>query len=148
MKSITRLWGTRVLIAGGIAIGAILWVAESGEAHGGDPSVIHGCVPKSTGLVRIVAANESCRETETALHFGSQAPQALGATLSAALSAVSQSCTPGGPTAPKTDQHDGTVFPSSLNPARTCRSTVAWMRPRWESRSSTVTTVSLTSLFK
>jgi hypothetical protein len=107
MKSMKRLPRTRVLIAFGMAIGGILWVAERAEAHGGDPSVIHGCVQKSSGLVRIVAANESCRDTETALHFGGQAPQGLTATLTADKSMVAQFCTPGGPTAPKSEYHDG-----------------------------------------
>jgi len=107
MTSMKRVPRTRVLIAAGIAIGGNLWLAGSGEAHGGDPSVIHGCVQKSTGLVRIVAANESCRDTETALHFGGQAPQGLTATLTADKSLVTQYCTPGGPTEPKSEYHDG-----------------------------------------
>ena len=36
--------------------------------HGGDATKIHSCVIKTSGVLRIVGANETCRQGETPLH--------------------------------------------------------------------------------
>ncbi len=41
------------------------------EAHGGDASVIHACVHRSSQQVRIVGANDGCRRPEIAVHWSS-----------------------------------------------------------------------------
>ena len=51
------------------------------NAHGGDTSLIHACVKKSNGDLRIIAPSGSCKKGETALHWnisglaGPQGPQ-------------------------------------------------------------------------
>jgi hypothetical protein len=47
-------------------------------AHGGDPNLIHACVHRSSGNVRIVAPDESCRRPESPLHWSAQAAPAGG----------------------------------------------------------------------
>lgn len=39
------------------------------SAHGGDPTLIHACVNKSSGEVKIVGANASCKNNETAVDW-------------------------------------------------------------------------------
>ena len=43
-------------------------------AHGGDTNLIHGCVRKITGVLRVVGANDTCLPTETALDWNIQGP--------------------------------------------------------------------------
>jgi hypothetical protein len=38
-------------------------------AHGGDPTLIHACVNKSSGEVKIVGASASCKNNETAVDW-------------------------------------------------------------------------------
>jgi len=42
--------------------------------HGGDPSLIHSCVNKSSGEIKIVAANATCKNNETALDWPASLP--------------------------------------------------------------------------
>ena len=39
------------------------------DAHGGDPTLIHACVNKSSGEVKIVGASASCKNNETAVDW-------------------------------------------------------------------------------
>lgn len=43
-------------------------------AHGGDASLIHGCVRPITGLLRIIGLNDDCRNGETPLDWNIQGP--------------------------------------------------------------------------
>jgi hypothetical protein len=54
-------------------------------AHGGDTSLIHGCVNNANGLVRIVGATNTCQSHETAVHWPATAPSAGGARFLALL---------------------------------------------------------------
>ena len=46
------------------------------NAHGGDTSLIHACV-KKTGALRIIAADGTCKKTETALDWNVAGPAPL-----------------------------------------------------------------------
>jgi len=60
-----------LLVAGAVMVGA----------HGGDASMIHGCIAKDTKYVRIVGANDRCKSGETAIDWNVQGPQgAVGQT--------------------------------------------------------------------
>ena len=48
---------------------AIAVVTPAVYMHGGDPSLIHSCVNKSSGEIKIVAANATCKNNETALDW-------------------------------------------------------------------------------
>jgi hypothetical protein len=57
----------------GYAISALfLLAAPAAHAQGGDASVIHACVHRSSGNLRIVASDESCRPPESPLHWSAQ----------------------------------------------------------------------------
>ncbi len=43
-------------------------------AHGGDLNLIHGCVRKGVGILRIVGANQKCDKFETPLDWNIQGP--------------------------------------------------------------------------
>jgi hypothetical protein len=43
-------------------------------ADGGDPALIHACVKKVNGQVRIVAPSDSCLPSESSLHWAAGAP--------------------------------------------------------------------------
>jgi hypothetical protein len=63
----------------GFAIFALfLLAAPPAAAHGGDTSVIHACVHRSSGNLRIVAPGESCRPPESSLHWSAQAAASSG----------------------------------------------------------------------
>jgi hypothetical protein len=53
----------------GVAAGTFLV-----SAHGGDTSKIHACVKNSNGTLRIVGANDTCANNETALDWNIQGP--------------------------------------------------------------------------
>jgi hypothetical protein len=48
---------------------ALTGVTPAVYAHGGDPTLIHACVNNSSGEVKIVDANASCKHNETALDW-------------------------------------------------------------------------------
>jgi hypothetical protein len=58
------------MAATGIVIGVVFTTLVS--AHGGDSSLIHGCVQSSNGALRIVEVNEQCRGNERALDWNQQ----------------------------------------------------------------------------
>lgn len=65
--------GHRTAVALGIivpVVGAASWVAASENPS---PS-IHACVHRETGLVRVAAAGEPCRRSETALVWNTEGP--------------------------------------------------------------------------
>lgn len=45
------------------------------SGHGGDASLIHGCVHKTTGHARIVDADDACMNNEEAVDWSIQGPQ-------------------------------------------------------------------------
>lgn len=70
-QTITK-WLVLLLI---LMIGALLPTAvQIIRAHGGDTSLIHGCVKTNNGSIRIVGANNSCGNGETALDWNIQGP--------------------------------------------------------------------------
>src|SRR6185436_19196046 len=63
----------RTAVALGIilpVVGAASWVAASENPA----PTIHACVQRDSGQVRIVAANEQCRRSETALEWNAEGP--------------------------------------------------------------------------
>jgi len=59
-----------VSAGGGAALMLMLMTAITvASAHGGDTTKIHACVYSSTGQLRIVGANETCKKTEQALDW-------------------------------------------------------------------------------
>lgn len=58
-----------VVIIGGLAMPLMV------GADGGNPNLIHACVQKSAGRVRIVGPNEECRSSETSVHWAITGPQ-------------------------------------------------------------------------
>lgn len=49
---------------------SLLLVARTDvQAHGGDASLVHGCVNKNSGRARIVGANDECLPSESAVHW-------------------------------------------------------------------------------
>jgi hypothetical protein len=46
--------------------------------HGGDSTLIHACVNKSSGEIKIVGANASCKNNETALDWPATSPAPIG----------------------------------------------------------------------
>lgn len=59
---------TRWLFLGFFAL-ALAVVTPAVYMHGGDPTLIHSCVNKSSGEIKIVAANATCKNNETALDW-------------------------------------------------------------------------------
>jgi hypothetical protein len=48
---------------------ALAGVTPALYAHGGDPTLVHACVNKGSGEIKIVGANASCKANETALDW-------------------------------------------------------------------------------
>lgn len=64
-----------VIAAWGFASnGVLLLTASTVSADGGDTSIIHACVSNKTGSMRIVGPAESCKSTETPLHWSIAGP--------------------------------------------------------------------------
>ncbi len=57
----------------GVAALACLWAAAAAPAHAG--TVIHACVNKQTGALRIVPAGTTCKVTESAVTWNTTGPQ-------------------------------------------------------------------------
>ena len=80
-------------------------------AHGGDTRLIHACVKKGNGDLRIIAASGTCKHNETALHWsisgppGPQGPQGpsgpAGPTGAAGPSGPTGATGPTGPQGPQ-----------------------------------------------
>ena len=56
-------------------LGLLLASAGPAWAHGGDPGLIHGCVQKMNGRVRIVAPSAACHPGESAVDWNRTGPQ-------------------------------------------------------------------------
>jgi hypothetical protein len=65
MAHSTRRWCVRGMV---LAL-ALAGFAPAVGAHGGDPALVHSCVNKSSGEVKIIAPNGSCKPNETALDW-------------------------------------------------------------------------------
>jgi hypothetical protein len=67
-----RRWRQHILMALGFALLGVSVITVA-SAHGGDTALIHSCVHKSNGNVRIVGADDSCHaNTETALDWNAE----------------------------------------------------------------------------
>jgi hypothetical protein len=63
------------------AFGCSLAVSASGAmAHGGDPALVHSCVNKSSGEVKIVSPNATCKPHENAVDWAKATAPAASVT--------------------------------------------------------------------
>lgn len=98
----------RGLLAVVVVAVEIGWAASGAWAHGGNLSLIHGCVA-SSGALRIVPATGTCKSNETPLDWNiAGAPGPAGAT------------GPAGPQGPPGDVFAFTCPPDSVRSGRTC----------------------------
>ena len=68
----------------GIALALTVLFTPSLQADGGDPTLIHACVKKVNGQVRIVQPSDTCLPSELPLHWaaaGGPAPSAPGSVM-------------------------------------------------------------------
>ena len=65
---------TRWLFLGLALVLTLAVVAPAVYMHGGDASLIHSCVNKSSGEIKIVAPNATCKNNETALDWPASLP--------------------------------------------------------------------------
>ena len=63
-----------ILVLAWVCFLALAGVTPAAFADGGDPTLIHACVNNSSGEIKIVGANASCKNNETALHWPAVAP--------------------------------------------------------------------------
>ena len=69
----------RWLLLGSAFVLALAGITPAVYAHGGDATLIHSCVNKSSGEVKIVGANASCKANDTAVDWpGISAPAPAG----------------------------------------------------------------------
>ena len=61
-----------------VLVFAIAGVKPAVKADGGDSTLIHACVNKSSGEIKIVGANASCKNNETSLHWPATSSVASG----------------------------------------------------------------------
>jgi hypothetical protein len=64
----------RWLFLASVFVLALAVVTPAVYMHGGDATLIHSCVNKSSGEIKIVSANTSCKNHETALDWPATAP--------------------------------------------------------------------------
>ncbi len=70
---------TRWLLLGSAFVLALVGVTPRVYAHGGDLTLIHACVNKSSGEIKIVGASASCKNHETAVDWpATSAPAPAG----------------------------------------------------------------------
>jgi len=62
------------LLLGLVFFVALAVVTPAVYTHGGDPTLIHSCVNKSSGEIKIVDANATCKNNETALDWPATSP--------------------------------------------------------------------------
>lgn len=62
------------LFLGLVFVLALAGVMPAVYADGGDSTLIHACVNKSSGEIKIVGADASCKKNETALHWPGTSP--------------------------------------------------------------------------
>lgn len=70
------------LFLGSAFVLALAGVTPAVYAHGGDPTLVHACVDKRGGKIKIVGANASCKGNKTALDWnlpGAAGPEVLDA---------------------------------------------------------------------
>jgi hypothetical protein len=58
----------------GLLAAPLLFLGTAAQGHGGDQSLIHACVHKRDGDVRVVGAREGCHRSERALHWVREVP--------------------------------------------------------------------------
>ncbi|HEV8673786.1 MAG TPA: hypothetical protein VGX21_07065 [Methylomirabilota bacterium] len=75
----------------------LLGLVTLGWAHGGDPTLIHGCVQQGSSHVRIVGPFDVCRRTETAVDWPAGGAVGPAATPSGSLQVVDADGSPVGP---------------------------------------------------
>jgi hypothetical protein len=69
MRKVRILASCAAAVAGAFGVGAYV------SAHGGDTARIHACLTAKGGSIRIVAATETCKTSETALDWNITGPQ-------------------------------------------------------------------------
>ena len=62
------------LFLGSVFVLALAVVTPAVYMHGGDATLIHSCVNKSSGEIKIVGANASCKNNETPLDWPATSP--------------------------------------------------------------------------
>jgi hypothetical protein len=60
---------TRWMLLGLAFVLTLAGITPMVDAHGGDPTLIHSCVNKSSGEVKIVGASASCKNNENAVDW-------------------------------------------------------------------------------
>jgi len=65
---------TTWLFLASVFVLALAVVTPAVYMHGGDATLIHSCVNKSSGEIKIVSANASCKNHETALDWPATSP--------------------------------------------------------------------------
>lgn len=69
-------------VTGWLRLAAALVLVLAGApvvgAHGGDPTLVHACVNKNSGEVKIVGATAACKNNETAVDWPATAAPAAG----------------------------------------------------------------------
>jgi hypothetical protein len=69
---------TGLLFLVSVFVLALAVITPAVYTHGGDATLIHACVNKSSGEIKIVGANASCKNNETALDWPSTSPAPSG----------------------------------------------------------------------
>lgn len=62
------------LVLGLVFVVTLAVVTPAVYTHGGDPTLIHSCVNKNSGEIKIVGANATCKNNETALDWPATPP--------------------------------------------------------------------------
>jgi hypothetical protein len=73
--------GTGWLVLGSALVLALTALTPAALAHGGDPTLVHACVNKSSGEVKIVGANASCKGNDTAVDWPATSTLAGGGSI-------------------------------------------------------------------
>jgi hypothetical protein len=60
----------------GLLAAPLLFLGAMADGHGGDGKLVHACVERHHGDVRIVGAREQCRRSERAMHWVKELPPA------------------------------------------------------------------------
>ena len=65
---------SRLIAAGSIAVALSVLLPATARADGGDATLIHACVKKVNGQVRIVQPTDPCLPSEVSIHWAAGAP--------------------------------------------------------------------------
>lgn len=68
----------RAVVVGSLAAAMVVSMSPMADAHGGSADKVHACVVPSSGTVRIVGANESCKTGETPLDWSHTSGTVIG----------------------------------------------------------------------